>query len=79
MINISDRFEDIIGKIIDASPVSELIEMQISGCTEIYVFSIYLEDHDEALDYTFDWILNKPFRLQSQKTQSTLKIILNNE
>jgi len=79
MTNINDRFEDVISKVIDVSPIPELIEIQISGYTEFYVFSIYLEDHDEALDYTFDWIINKPFRLQSQKTQSTLKLILDNE
>jgi hypothetical protein len=79
MININDNFEDIIGKIIDISFNPDLIEIQINNIEnkyyEFYVYDIYLNDCDESDVFSFDWIMHKPFRLQPENTQQTLKLI----
>lgn len=74
--NINDSFESIFIKIIDSSARKDLIELDFNGGDEIFVSSIYLDDHDESVDYNFCWKVGYTFRIQSKETQGTINEIL---
>ena len=74
MININDNLEDVICKILDVASRPELIGMYIGlNPNEFYIYDVYLDNCEDSDDYSFDWIIGKPFRLQSKKTRLTLE------
>lgn len=76
MININDSFERIFLRILDICSNPNLLEVEYDNEGGFWVGYIYLEDNEEADDYDFTWNIGKPFRLQSEETQQTIKLII---
>jgi hypothetical protein len=76
MLNLNDRFEDILIKIIDISTRKDLLEIEYDLDGGIWIEGIYLDDHQESDNYSFTWKIGKKVYEQSEETQSILKLLL---
>lgn len=76
MLNLSDRFEDILLKIISISARKDLLEIEYDLDGGIWIEGIYLDDHQESDNYSFTWLIGKKVYQQSDETQQTLKLLL---
>ena len=70
------NFEYLLLKVIKESARPDLLETEFNGRDEIWVGSIYLDDHEESIDYNFSWKIGKALSSQSRETRDTINLIL---